>query len=410
MGVRSGLLRVAAKGAWLVSVLSYLASVGLEAANKQDDEAATELVAVAIQNLSFVAIATLALLILRSQPENKVAWAIMLAGVVFPVEAFIAQLTEYALNAWGQVGITLLAGWVSRWIWIGATLPVPLILLFYPDGMLPSSRWKPVVFIVLSIVAITWVFSAFDPTPMEEFTGLRNPVGIETLLSSFTMVVGIAFWGLAILPLLAAVSLIPRYRRSRGVERQQMKLIAWVGAVSVFFFLILDTVFQLDPVADAITNTLFTLYVGAAITAGIVRYKVFEIDRIISRSISYTIVVAVLGAVFAVGVVGIPNVLGLKDSPAMVAVSTLAVAGLFNPMRRRIQTTVNRRFNRSKYQADQVAEEFAARLRRPLTAEQLGDLWVETVNTYFEPASSGIWLNARGITGLVDSRSDPLIR
>lgn len=395
MPVSHGSLRIAATGAWLVSLFSYVFGVGLALANRETGAADAELVVVAIQNLSFVAIATLGFLILRSQPENKVAWAILFAGIVFPLEAFFGELTVYALGTWGPVDITLYVGWVSRWMLITATLVVPLILLYYPDGKLPSPGWRPAVLSIGVFVGMTWFFLAFDPTPMD-VGDLPNPFAIEALESGFfTAVAGVFFWGLAILPLVGAASLIPRYRRSRGVERQQMKLIAWVGAVAVVYFVVLDTFFQLTLVADAIVNTLFTLYVGAALTAGIVRYKLFEIDRIISRSISYAIVIAILGAVFAIGVLGIPNALGLADSPLLVAASTLAVAGLFNPLRKRIQGRVDRRFNRSSYQADRVAQEFATQLREPLTPPELANAWLETVDRHLEPTASALWLQPR---------------
>lgn len=389
---RSGNLRFAAPVAWFLSLVAYVLSVALAMTNRQGDEAYGELAAVAVQNLSFVAIATLALLILRSRPKNKVAWAMMLVGVMFPLEAFFAEFTEYGIAAWGEVGLTLFASWVSRWIWIGATLSIPLILLYYPDGNLPSVRWRPVVPLIWGVVIITFFFSAVDPTPMEEFTrSMPNPFAVETP-AWLTPIVGVVFWGLALLPVLGAISLIPRYRRSEGVERQQMKLIAWVGAVAVVYLLILRAVLETSPVADAISNTVFTLYVGAALTAGIVRYRVFEIDRIISRSISYTAVVIMLAAVFASGVVVIPNALGIEDSPLLVAASTLAVAGLFNPVRKRVQRAVDKRFNRSRYQADQVVDEFAGRLQHSQTKEQLADIWIEAVDRHFEPAMSGIWL------------------
>lgn len=396
MAVGSGLYRVASRVAWVVSLVAYVSSVALAMANRQSGDADAELVAVALQNLSFVAVATLAVLILKRQPKNTVAWAVMLVGVTFPLEAFFAELTEYALAAWGQVGITLFAGWVSRWIWIGSTLAIPLILFYYPDGRLPSGRWRPVMHLIWSIVAITWSFSAFDPTPMQEFGDLPNPLGLQALDSDLNLIAGIAgtaFWAMAIFPVLGAISLVPRYRRSKGIERQQMKLIAWVGAVGVLYLLVLRSVVDINPIADALSNTFFTVFVGGSLTAGIVRYRVFEIDRIISRSISYTTVVVLLGAVFAAGVVGIPNAFGIDDSPFLVAASTLAVAGLFNPLRVQVQRKVDRRFNRSRYEAHQVTEEFTARLRHSPSAAQLANVWIETVDQHFEPASSGVWLN-----------------
>lgn len=393
MGTLSGVrLSLAAKLAWAVSVLSFIGGVYLGVAN---EDGSTELVAAAIRNFSFVAIASLALLILRRQPSNRVAWAVMLAGVAFPVEVLFVEFTEYAVSTWGEVGVTLWAGWVARWIWIAQPLTVPLVLLYYPNGELPSPRWKPAVIAIWSSALLGWFYAAFSPMPMEEFGGLENPVAISELPGWMDFIAAITFTALLLLPLLGALSLIPRYRRSKGVERQQMKLIAWVGVVSVLYLVVFSILVELGPIGEAITTTLFTLYVGVTLTAGIVRYRVFDIDRIISRSISYTVVAVILGGAFALAVVTIPNALGVADSPLVVAASTLAAAALFDPLRRRVQRGVDRRFNRSKFQADQVAEDFSSHISGSLTTEQLARQLVRTATTHLEPTSAGIWLNRR---------------
>lgn len=391
MVASSGALKGASQVAWLVSLLTYVSSVVLAMANKPSDVASTELVVTAMENLSFVAIATLALLILRTRPVNKVAWAMMLVGVTFPLVEFFGQLTEYAFEAWGQVGITLFAGWVSRWVWIGKALAVPLILLYYPDGNLPSARWRPIAPAIWSIVVITVFFEAVNPTPIAEFGDLPNPLGIDALTPDLALIGGIsaiAYWGLFMLPVLGALSLIPRYRRSKGLERQQMKLIAWVGAVAVLYLVGLR---EINPVADAVSNTLFTLFVGTAFTAGIVRYRVFEIDRIISRTISYAIVVGLLAAAFF-GVITLITTLLPAESSLAVAGSTLAVAGLFNPLRRRIQHGVDRRFNRSSYEAQAISEQFSERLQESRSVEGIAADWTKTVEETFQPEAIGVWL------------------
>lgn len=400
MATRSGLMKAASRVAWLVALFAYVLSVVLAVANEPSGGLSAELVAKAIENLSFLTIATLALLILRTQSANKVAWAMMLVGVTFPVEEFYAQLTEYALAAWGQAGIALFAGWVSRWVWIGTPVTIPLILLYYPDGRLPSSRWRPIVPAIWSIVVITFLFAALDPTPIMEFGDLPNPLGIDALGRDIALLSGIrstANWGLFMLPISGALSLIPRYRRSTGVGRQQMKVIAWVGAVALFYLLLLRPAFETTAVTDAVFNTLFTLFVGAALTAGIVRYRVFEIDRIISRSISYTVVVTLLASAFFGAVTGITTLLP-TDSSLAVAGSTLAVAALFNPLRRRIQHAVDRRFNRARYQARAISEGFTTRLQEARSIESIADDWTETVVDALQPEAIGVWIKET-ITG-----------
>lgn len=387
-------LRFAAIVAWSVSVLSYIAGVVLTFANEQEDVVGSEAVAVAIQNLAFVAIATLSVLILRAQPRNPVGWGIMLAGVGFPLEEFFAQLTAYAVATWGVVGLTLFAGWASRWVWILGTLAVPIILFYYPTGALTSPGWRGAVYTMWGLAITAFALLSLEPTPMEEFGDLPNPLGVEGVGSIPVVLSAAVFFGLFLVPLvLGAASLIPRYVRSQGVERQQMKVIAWVGVVAVLYFFVLETFFQLGPIADPIVSTVFTVFVGSAITAAIVRYRVFEIDRIISRTVSYAIIVALLGVVFATGVVWLPTTLGLRDSPLMVAGTTLLVAALFNPLRRRVQLAVDRRFNRSNAQAQLVTERFAAEMSTARSIEEISAVWVDTVNSSLRPEVAGIWLN-----------------
>lgn len=381
----------------MVSVLSYVGGVVLMVVALGANDPVSVVVALAVENLAFVAVATLAVLILRRQPRNRVAWGIMLAGVSFPLEEFFSLFTEFAVMTWGPVGLALFAGWVARWIWIPGNLAVPIILLYYPNGRLVSPRWRYAVYCMWTLAVAAFVLSAFDPSPMAEFGDLQNPLAVEAIASVPFAISVVVFFGLFLLPtLLGAMSLIPRYRRSEGVERQQMKVIAWVGAVAIIFFFLPETILAVDPIADSILTTLFTVFVGGALTAGIVRYRVFEIDRIISRTVSYAIIVALLGLVFAAGVVWLPSALRLQDSPVLVAGTTLLIAALFNPLRRRVQQTVEHRFNRSIVQAREVAERFAAQLQTANDIDEIADLWLYTVTESLSPEAAGLWLSNAG--------------
>jgi hypothetical protein len=145
-----------------------------------------------------------------------------------------------------------------------------------------------------------------------------------------------------------------------------------------------------------VSGLLYVIVVGAipvAITVAVTRYKLFEIDRIISRTVSYALVVGLLVAVFFGLVTLVTEVLPPDSSDLAIAASTLAVAALFNPLRKRVQHTVDRRFNRSSYQAARVSEQFAALLDQPHTVEEIAELWKQTVNESLQPHSSGLWLN-----------------
>jgi hypothetical protein len=139
--------------------------------------------------------------------------------------------------------------------------------------------------------------------------------------------------------------------------------------------------------------------IPASITVAITRYRLFEIDRIISRTLTYTVLVATLGLVFAAGVVWIPSALSLEDSPLVIAGSTLAVASLFNPLRKRVQAGIDRRFNRSALHGQVVSQAFAARLSEPLTTVQILSEWQTTVTESLQPETIGAWVRRRGTNG-----------
>lgn len=387
------LLEVATWAAWSLALLAFVLEVPLLIANEPFATTEVPPVVLAVEDLAFVAIATLSLLILRKQPGNRVGWAMMLVGVTFPVEGLFAELTAYSVRTWGVVGLSLLAGWVSRWVWIGSNLAVPLILLYYPDGELPSPGWRWAVRYIWAMAALIFMVSAVNGEPMDEFGGLENPIGIA-LPGVLDPLAAVAFSSFLLMPLVGAASLVPRYRRSDGVERQQMKLIVWVAIVALLFFLIYgyELMGDVGPTLDSIVNTIFTVFVGTAIAAGIVRYRVFEIDRIISRTVSYSVVVAVIAAGYFGIVTVVTRFLPSQDA-LVVAAATLAAAAVFNPLRRRIQAAADRRFNRSGYEAELVAREFASQIHDGHSVEQIGQSWHDAVVETMEPATAGLWLN-----------------
>lgn len=249
-----------------------------------------------------------------------------------------------------------------------------LFLLTFPSGHLSHRWWRSIVVAALGLT-IAGFFVA-------QATGDEGPFVIVPLVA---FVLG------------AAVDLMVRHRRSTGYEKAQMKYVVFATIASASLLVLPGLISSIgsfdisDVLYDLIVVFGFTLF-PLAIGGAILRYRLYEIDRLISRTVSYSLVVAVLGLVFAAGVVWIPTALGLEDTPILVAASTLAVAALFNPLRRRIQRVVDRRFNRSRYQAEEVAEEFATKLQTSLTRHQLADIWEQTVDTHFEPSASGVWL------------------
>jgi peptidoglycan/LPS O-acetylase OafA/YrhL len=195
----------------------------------------------------------------------------------------------------------------------------------------------------------------------------------------------------------ATLSLVDRYRSGTPVERQQIKWLL-VGAVAFAIGLVaavaMDTVTEnrtLYAIVVPVGMSLFPITIGIAVF----RYRLFEVDRFISRTVAYALVVVFLAGVFVTGVVWIPNAAGLGDSPLLVAASTLAVAAIFNPLRRRTQVWVDRRFNRSHYDAARVLESFAGSLQARVDPDGVMYDLVEVVREAMQPASVGAWVRDR---------------
>ncbi|MGH8947860.1 MAG: hypothetical protein ACRDXF_03290, partial [Acidimicrobiia bacterium] len=143
---------------------------------------------------------------------------------------------------------------------------------------------------------------------------------------------------------------------------------------------------------DSLLNIVFSLFVGGAVTLAILRYRLFEIDRLISRTVTYAVVAGALALVYGVGAIWLPSRIVGEQTPLFVAGSTLAVAALFNPLRRRVMRWVDRRFNRSSYDLEQITDRFAARLRDQVDADRLADDWAKVVTGTLQPSAVGVWV------------------
>ena len=344
--------------------------------------------------LSIVLMAGFGAVISTRQPGNRIAWLFQAISVLFllvigasiVVDGIDPASPEFP-DAWDLAAIFILYG-----ISLALFHAVFLLLYVFPTGVFLTRRWSwagwsAVVLAPVSLLAIVFaeqITEGFVDDPWQ----ISNPIGflpyeIFEIVNIVWLIVltGVAVGGV--------IALVFRYRRSDPVIRAQVKWVLFAAVVAAVCL----------PVGwgDFALSGVFTLgalvVIPFAITIAITRYKLYEIDRLISRTISYAIVAAALVAVFATGAVWLPTRLLGEQPSILVAASTLAVAALFNPLRRRVQHVVDKRFNRSSYEADRVAEEFTAELRDSLTVEQLAEAWVRTVDSHLEPEVSGIWLN-----------------
>jgi hypothetical protein len=386
-------LRLAVVASLLViSVASLTASVW---ALREAGRAIGGPTAILVAILGFVVVGGL---IVSHRPGNWVGWLMALAGT-----GFVAALAlQYYTDLQGVVGeppaVAVWAAWLSGWAWVAPVFALCLYLpLYFPDGQLPSVRWRPVAWGGAVLVAVYSVVFALTPGPTLRDAQMvviaDNPVGIAALepLSDALLVTGAI--PLVVILLVGVGALVARWRRSRGVERLQLKWLAAAVAVlaaSIVLTEVLPT--EARDVADALALLAIPIAIGVAV----LRYRLYEIDRIVSRTVSYGLLTALLVGVYVLGVIGfgglVRSATGGRGGDLVVAASTLAVAALFGPARRRIQALVDRRFNRARYDAEQTVAEFTQWLRDEVDLAAVREALAATADAVVEPRSVGVWL------------------
>ncbi len=388
----------AAVGAmWLVSLLSVAASLVVSAlAGPSDLVGAIGLGAPA---LSF---ATAGAILESRLPANPIGGQLLLGGLSFALGSAATGLGTYGLVLHrGAVPGAIWFAWLSEWIWAPAIGSVIALALIYPTGRLLSPRWRPVaaaLVLVIASLAYGGAFGAWtdgtvpDPNPLLVTGGVAY-----TIASVASVIIGPVAIAVAIL---AVASLVLRYRRAAGVERAQLKWFAAVGAASVPLFLIGTALYGASGLGAVVANVASTgAYVGftllpVAIGIAVTRYRLFEIDRLISRGISYGLLTVILAGTF-VGVVLVSQSLLAPvtgSNELAVAASTLIVFAAFQPLRNRLQQVVDRRFNRAKVDADRTVAAFAGRLRDEVDLDALAAEVSTTIGRAVEPSSIAIWL------------------
>jgi hypothetical protein len=291
-------------------------------------------------------------------------------------------------------------------LWLVATpLGVALLLLLFPTGRLPGRRWRPVVWATVVATAAAVVGTALTPGPVEFFPQFQNPLGLAAAGPVLDRIVQVGFVVLTAGVFAAAGSLIVRWRRARGVERQQLKWLAYAAAMLV----VAQVGASLLPRALFLVVTMVTTVLFPAATGiAVVRYRLYEIDRLINRTLVYGLLTATLGLVYAGLVLVLGQLLG-QDSSWAVAGATLAVAALFQPARRRIQQAVDRRFNRRRYDAAKTIEAFSTRLREEIDLDTLSAELLAVVDQTMEPTRVSLWLRpaAHGPSGTPRRQAQP---
>jgi hypothetical protein len=354
-------------------------------------------------NALVVVDATVGAIVASRRPENPVGWLLCLSGVAVGTSSFASQYAIHALLARpGSLPAGEALAWIAAWqlpVMIG--LQVSYLLLF-PTGRLPSRRWRWTAWLVVAFVLAGVVLSAFSPGAYLGSLGpIRNPLGIEGLTGAYK---ALLYAGAPLLFGAAVLSLFVRLRRAEGLERQQLKWFAYaaamfaLGIVLIVIPLAIDTPSWFVRAATAVFTAAGTT-VPVAIGIAILRYRLYDIDRIINRTLVYGSLTALLAVVYLGGVISSQyafRTLTGQGSQLAIVASTLAIAALFNPLRKRIQAFVDRRFYRSRYDAARTLEAFSARLRDETDLEALNDDLVGVVAETMQPAHASLWLRPSG--------------
>jgi hypothetical protein len=385
------LLRRLATVAWLLSIVAFGAFAVLSITTPVISRGRPLLEIIEV--FGFVILGTFGYLIVRRLPTNLLGWQAMGPGLAFPVEWFASDFAEYRVLIFG-IGDSLAeaAGWVALWAWIPATFTVPFLFLLFPNGKVPSHRWRPVIWAFVVLLFLTFLTSAFGPGPVDEeqIPGLMNPLGVDELGPIFSVVAAVAFPLFPVAVIVAVASLMVRFRNSGPIVRAQIKWLALVGILAGPFFGFSE-VFSDVPVLGSVLNLAFTVGMGAAIMVAVLKYRVYEIDRLLSRTVSYALVALILAGVYLTVVIALGSQVG-SDNSFAVAASTLATAAVFSPVRRRVQAFVERRFDRARYDAQLVVDDFSTRLRDEVDLEALvGDL-AGVIDRTMRPANVSLWL------------------
>jgi hypothetical protein len=336
--------------------------------------------------------------IVRHQPRHPIGWILIGSGLGAGLTKFTIEYAEYALvTKPGTVPLGVAAAWVSDWVWTTGAIPLLTFgLLLFPDGHLPSRRWRPVAWLAGATMAMFTIGSAIHPEPLFNHPTIANPVGIHAGRPLLQVLASLSQLCLLVVVISAAASILVRFRRARGLERQQLKWLAYAVVVATVALLLASREWAGWAIAQVVAG-LAVGFIPVAIGIAILRYRLFDIDRLISRTLVYGLLTALLAGVYATGVFVVGRLLdpATGDSALAVAASTLAVAALFQPARRRFQRLVDRRFNRSRYDAARTVEAFSGRLREEIDLDSLSAELLAVVHQTVQPAQASLWLRPR---------------
>ncbi len=324
------------------------------------------------------------------RPENRIGWLFLVAGLALGLSGFSNQYALHALVAdRGSFPAGQVFAWLSNWTWVIAVAALAFLFLLFPTGQLRSRRWRRAAWFVGGAFALTTVCTAIGASTewANPFTlsGPGSPGGLTTLFFLTA-----AFLISAAL-LVSVAALVVRFAKSSGEERLQLK---WCAAAALVLVVVFVASIWVNSAAVNVLQSVAFLCLWTAIATAVLKYRLYEIDRIISRTLAYAIVTGLLIGLYAGLVLLATHVLSFS-SPVAVAAATLAAAALFSPVRRRVQRVVDRRFNRARYDADMTVALFAAHLKDAVNLDSVRDDLASVVQRALEPAHVSVWISQR---------------
>ena len=361
-----------------------------EATNAPSDEPFIEGV---LLLLAFLAFPVLGALVASRQPRNAIGWIFIAIGLGIGFLVAGEEYAYYGLVRGNEVPGAAVGAWLEQWLWLPSTgLMLTFGLLLFPNGHLPSRRWRWVARVTGSLIAFVTIAGMMEDRLQGHGYSIDNPVGIPGL-GDVEETFGPALLVLAVCIVLCALSLAIRFRASRGDERQQLKLVAFGACFMVVMLFVGDVLDALLPSPVGWLFPVVLLVFLSTITMAMLKYRLYDIDLVINRTLVYGVLTALLAAAYLVLVVALQGAIpGAGDSDLTIAGSTLAVAGLFRPLRARVQGFIDRRFYRRKFDAQRTMESFSSRLREDVDLEHLSADLLNVVRDTMQPVHVSLWL------------------
>jgi hypothetical protein len=389
---------------WTATVVLMGLTVVFTVAYPLSRDVSSTIVNFGVAILFVVTFQTVGAVISSRRPENPIGWVFCGMGPALVAAVFFGNYAQYALLVEpGSLPGAATAAWVGNWIWLVALSPLGFFLLLFPDGRPPSPRWRWVAGLQAAALAGWFVSQAFAPGPMVNsgYESLDNPYGIEAAGGIFDVVGAVSGSLLLATVLASAFSIVVRFRRSRGDGRRQIQWVAYAAAL-VALVIVLQLIAEValpesDLLVEVLNFSFVVVLTTVPVAAGvaILKYRLYEIDAIINRTLVYGLLTASLALAYA-GSVGtlqyVFRALTGGESQLVIVASTLAIAALFSPLRRGIQGFIDRRFYRSRYDAARTLEAFGARLRDGTDLGALRDDLVAVTGETVQPEHVSLWL------------------